>query len=68
MKVLQAERKEAKAESDSAFERFRTDMEKGINSMREKNDSNTTKIMIGMGISVTVLSLVIAFVGILLRF
>ena len=67
MKVLQDERGEAKTESDSAIERLRTDMEKGINSMREKTDSNTAKIMIGMGISVTVLSLVTAFVGIFLR-
>ena len=62
MKVSQAERKGAKAESDSAIERLRTDMEKGINSMREKTDANTTKIMIGMGISVAILSLVITFV------
>ena len=33
MKVLQAERKEAKAENDSAFERLRADMEKNSKSL-----------------------------------
>ena len=60
MKVLQSERKGAKAESDSAFERLRADMEKIVNSI-------TTRLMIGLTISVAFLSLVVAVTGLFLR-
>ena len=65
MKVLQAERKQSKAESDSAIERLRvhieilrTDMESGLS-------ANANKIMIAMGIGFAFLGIVIAYVGLL---
>ena len=64
MRVLQAERKQTKAENDSAFERLRVDMEKSVNSITA---SITTRLMIGLAISVAFLSLVIVFTGMFLR-
>ncbi|MCY4034927.1 MAG: hypothetical protein OXF29_04655 [Hyphomicrobiales bacterium] len=44
MKVLQAERNEAKAESDSAIERLRTDVERGFNKL--------LIVLVGVGVAV----------------
>ena len=63
MKVLQAEKKQSKAESDSAIERLRTDMEKSLNSIREKIDSNAKTMLIGMGVSVAFLVGLISFLS-----
>ena len=64
MKVLQAERREAKAENDSAFERLRANMEKSVNSI-------TTRLVIGLTVGLTIsvafLSLVVAVTGLSLR-
>ena len=67
MKVLQAEKKQSKAESDSAIERLRTDMEKSLNSIREKIDSNAKTMLIGMGVSVAFLVGLISFLSFLLN-
>ena len=64
MKVLQAEKKQSKAESDSAIERLRTDILRDIKSTSE---ASATRIMIVIGISVAFLSGVIGFVGFLLN-
>ena len=64
MKVSQAQREQAKAENDSAFDRLRTDMERSVNSI---TTSITTRLMIGLAISVAFLSLVVAFTGVFLR-
>ena len=67
MKVLQAEKKQSKAESDSAIERLRTDMEKSLNSIREKIDSNAKTMLIGIGVSVAFLGGLISFLSFLLN-
>ena len=64
MKVSQAQREQAKAENDSAFDRLRADMERSVNSI---TTSITTRLMIGLAISVAFLSLVVAFTGVFLR-
>ena len=64
MKVSQAQREQAKAENDSAFDRLRADMERNVNSI---TTSITTRLMIGLAISVAFLSLVVAFTGVFLR-
>ena len=64
MKVSQAQREQAKAENDSAFDRLRADMERNVNSI---TTSITTRLMIGLAVSVAFLSLVIAFTGVFLR-
>ena len=65
VKVLQAEKKQSEAESDSAIERLhahieilRTDMERGLS-------ANANKIMIAMGIGFAFLGVIIACVGLL---
>ena len=60
MKVSQAQREQAKAENDSAFDRLRADMERGVNAI-------TVRLMVGLTISVAFLSLVVAFTGVFLR-
>ena len=78
MKVLQAEKKQSKAESDSAIERLRTDMERFrtdmerfrtemLKDVKSTSEAAVTRIMIAMGISVAFLSGVIGFVGFLLN-
>ena len=71
MKVLQAEKKQSKAESDSAIERLRTDMERNrtemLKDIKSTSEAAVTRIMIAMGISVAFLSGVIGFVGFLLN-
>ena len=78
MRVSQAQREQAKAENEttlskneSAIERllasnaeFRANMEKSVNSI---TTSITTRLMIGLAISVAFLSLVVAFTGVFLR-
>ena len=78
MKVSQAQREQAKAENEttlakneSAIDRllasnaeFRANMEKSVNSI---TTSITTRLMIGLAISVAFLSLVVAFTGVFLR-
>ena len=44
MEVVQAERKQAKAESDSAIERLRTDIERGFNKL--------LIVLLGVGVAV----------------
>ena len=60
MKVSQAQREQAKAENDSAFDRLRADMERGVNAI-------TVRLMVGLTVSVAFLSLVVAFTGVFLR-
>ena len=64
MKVSPAHREQAKAESDSAFEKLRADVERSVNSI---TTSITTRLMVGLAISVAFLSLVVAFTGVFLR-
>ena len=54
MRISQAERREAKAENDSAFERLRADM--------EKNSKSLLLYMAAlMGVGFALLSVIIAF-------
>ncbi|MCY4031645.1 MAG: hypothetical protein OXF05_05970 [Hyphomicrobiales bacterium] len=52
MKVLQAERKGAKAESDSAIERLRTDIEKGVNSINTRVTNVVAVAVAILGVSI----------------
>ena len=60
MKTVRVDNEATLAKNESAIDRLRADMERTAN-------SNTTKIMVGMGIGVAFLSVVIAFVGLFLR-
>ena len=60
MKTMRVDNEATLAKNESAIDRLRADMERTAN-------SNTTKIMVGMGIGVAFLSVVIIFVGLFLR-
>ena len=60
MKTMRVDNEATLAKNESAIDRLRADMERTAN-------SNTTKIMVGMGIGVAFLSVVIVFVGLFLR-
>ncbi len=60
MKTVRVDNEATLAKNESAIDRLRADMERTAN-------SNTTKIMVGMGIGVAFLSVVIVFVGLFLR-
>ena len=56
MKILQAERKQSKAESDSAIEQLRTDM---LQNIKSTSEAAVTRLMIAMGIGFAFLGLII---------
>ena len=61
---MKVENEAALSQNETVYEKLRSDMEKNIKAM---SDTIITKMMIGLGISVTFLSGVIAYVGLFLR-
>ena len=58
--VLEERMRTMKAENETAYERLRTDIEKGFSAV-------TNRMMIGLGISVAFLSAVISFLALFLN-